>query len=184
MSSSLVVAVVGVCGTLASAIFAQLLSQRTRLEELKHAERLRREEQEAAEKQRNTDQLRSCYVHLNANDRNYRDAMLAYAYVLKAGSPGEAEVAEVAAARRAQRDARAEMQMIASDGVLNAEYLVNVQLTRAYSRLKRIETESDVSLRDPLLDEAIKLLDEIIPLLANVRLIMRKELGITSKPPG
>ncbi|MCW2864246.1 MAG: hypothetical protein JWP48_5954 [Actinoallomurus sp.] len=184
MSSSLVVAVVGVCGTLASAIFTQLLSQRTKLQELKHVERLRREEQEAAEKQRKTDQLRSCYVHLNANDRNYRDAMLAYAYVLKAGSPSEAEVAEVAAARRAQRDARAEMQMIASDGVLDAEYPVNIQLTRAYSRLKRIETESHVSVREPLLEEIIKLLDAIIPLLARVRVIMRKELGITNESPG
>jgi hypothetical protein len=35
--------------------------------------------------------LRSTYVRLNANDRNYREAMLAYAYALKAGSPAKAE---------------------------------------------------------------------------------------------
>jgi hypothetical protein len=109
---SLVVAVVGVCGTLASAIATLLLSQRAKLQELKYAERQRLAEQDAAKKQ----QLRSCYVQLNANDRNYRDALLAYAYALRAGSPSEA--AEVSTARRAQRDARAEAQMAVSDEVL------------------------------------------------------------------
>src|SRR2546423_15036823 len=97
---ALVVAVVGVCGTLASAVFTQRLSQRAKLEELKYAERQRLGEQEAAEKQRKSEQLRSCYVQLNANDRNYRDALLAYAHALRAGSPSKAEAAEIATARR------------------------------------------------------------------------------------
>jgi hypothetical protein len=41
-----------------------------------------------------------------------------------------------------------------------------------------------VSVREPLLEEIIKLLDAIIPLLARVRVIMRKELGITNESPG
>lgn len=126
---SLVIAVVGVCGTLASAIFTQGLSQRARLEELGRTERLRLADQEAAENKSKTDQLRSCYVQLNANDRNYRDAMLAYAYALKAGSPAKAEAKEMTAARRAQRNARAEAQMIVSEEVLDSEGRVNLQLT-------------------------------------------------------
>jgi len=59
---SLVIAIVGVSGTLASAIFTQRLAQRAKLEELKYAERQRLAEQEAAEKQRKREQLRSCYV--------------------------------------------------------------------------------------------------------------------------
>lgn len=179
---SLVVAVVGVFGTLASAIFTQLLLQRSKLKELEHAERLRRAEQGEAERQRKLEELRSCYVQLNAHNRNYRDAMLAYAYALKAGSPSEAEAAEVATARRSQRDTRAEAQMVVSDQVLDAEHRINRQLTRAYSRLKRIERESDASVRETLLEEVIKLLDEIISLLARTRVIMRKELGIAGKP--
>jgi hypothetical protein len=96
---------------------------------------LRLADQEAAEKKLKTDQLRSCYVQLNANDRNYRDAMLAHAYALKAGAPGKAEAAEVTAARRAQRNARAEAQVIVSDEVLESEGRVNFQLTVAYGRL-------------------------------------------------
>jgi hypothetical protein len=175
---SLVVAVVGVFGTLASAIVTLLLSQRAKLQELKYAERQRLAEQDAAKKQ----QLRSCYVQLNANDRNYRDALLAYAYALKAGSPSEAEAAEVTTARRAQRDARAEAQMAVSDEVLEAEGQVNYQLTVAYSRLKQLERETDASVREPPLDEVIKLLDNIISLLSRVRVIMRTELGIIDKP--
>ena len=60
MSSAMVIAVVGVCGTLASAIITQLFSQRSRHQELEDAERRRLAEQEAAEKQHKTDQLRSC----------------------------------------------------------------------------------------------------------------------------
>src|SRR5579871_4298968 len=145
MSSAMVIAVVGVCGTLASAIITQMFSQRSRNQELEAAERRRLAEQETAEKQRKIDQLRSCYVQLNANDRNYRDAMLAYAYALKAGSSGEAEAAEVATARRAQRDARAEAQMIVSEEVLDNEGRVNARLIVAYRSLQQIPRESDAS---------------------------------------
>lgn len=141
---------------------------------MERADRLRLAEQETAEKQRKTDQLRSCYVQLNANDRNNRDAMLAYAYALKAGSPGEAEAAEMATARRAQRDARVEAQMIVSEEVLDTEGRVNRQLTVVYGRLQQIQRESDASVRDALLEEVIKLLDGIISLLSRARVIMRE----------
>jgi hypothetical protein len=180
---SLVIAVVGVCGTLASAIFTQRLSQRARLEELGRTERLRLADQEAAEKKSKTDQLRSTYVQLNANDRNYRDAMLAYAYALKEGSPAEVEAEEMMAARRAQRDARAEAQMIVSDEVLNSEGRVNLQLTGAFGRLQRIQRESDASVRELLLEEIIKHLDEIMPMLSRARVVMRMDLGVIDKPP-
>lgn len=183
MSSAMVIAIVGVCGTLASAIITQLFSQRSRRQELEDSERRRLAEQEAAEKQRKTDQLRSCYVQLNANDRNYRDAMLAYAYALKAGSPGEAEAAQVATARRAQRDARAEAQMIVSEEVLNTEGRVNARLTRAYRSLHQIPSESDAAVCEALLEEVIKLLDEIIPLLSRARVTMRMDLGVIGKLP-
>jgi len=180
-TASLVVAVVGVCGTLASAIFSQQLSQRAKLVELEHMERQRLAEKDSAERERKADQLRTCYTQLNANDRNYRDAMLAYAYAFETGSPGEAEIAEVAAARRAQRDVRAEAQMIASDAVLSSEGAVNAQLTVAYRLLKQIERASDAGARGPLLEEVIKLLDEIILLLSRTRSIMRVELGVTDR---
>lgn len=130
-------------GTLASAILTQRSSQRAKLEELEHTERVRRAEQEDAEEKRRTERLRDCYVRLNANDRNYRDALLAYAYALKSASPGEAEAAEVATARREQRDARAEAQMIVSDQVLTAEGKVHQELTRAPSRPNYLDDVPD-----------------------------------------
>ncbi|MET8021393.1 hypothetical protein [Streptomyces decoyicus] len=180
---SLVVAVVGVIGTLTSAIFTQLLSQRAKVRELEHTERQQRAERAAAEAQSKTDQLRRCYVQLNANDRNYRDALLAYAYALKAGSPGEAEAVDVATARRAQRDARAEAQMMVSEEVLEAEGRVASDLTRAYRRLKQIESESDRGLREAQLEEIINLLDHVIPMLSRARVLMRMDLGVIDTPP-
>ena len=140
-------------------------------------------EQEAAETQRRAERLRDCYIRLNANDRNYRDAMLAYAYALKSGLSGEAEAAEVATARRAQRDARAEAQMTISEEVLGAEGRVNSRLTRSYRSLQEINRESDPGKREALLDDAIKLLDGIIPLLSRARVTMRMDLGIIGTPP-
>ncbi|MFF5945685.1 hypothetical protein ACFY7X_34055, partial [Streptomyces althioticus] len=82
---SLIVAIVGVLGTLASAVITQALSQRARTRELEQAERVRVAEQTASAEQRRVEQLRVCYVQLNAHSRHYRDAMLAYAYALKLG---------------------------------------------------------------------------------------------------
>jgi hypothetical protein len=73
--------------------------------------------------------------------------------------------------------------MVVSDEVLDAEGQVNPQLTVAYSHLKRLEHESDASVREPLLNEVIKPLDQIIPLLSRARVIMHMELGIIDKPP-
>ncbi|MFJ6120262.1 hypothetical protein [Streptomyces sp. NPDC092129] len=179
---SLIVAIVGVCGTLASAVITQVLSQRAAMRVSQQAERVRAVEQRASEEQRRTDQLRSCYVQLNALDRHYRDAMLAYAYALKSG-PGDAEAEEVSGARRAQRDARAEAQMIASDPVLRIESGVNAQLTAAYRRLMQAVGEPDSSARQAQLDQVIALLDAVIEKLGHVRALMRVELGVVQDLP-
>jgi len=75
------------------------------------------------------------------------------------------------------------MVVVVSDEVLKAKGQVNYQLTDAYRRLKRLERETDASVREPPLDEVIKLLDSIISMLSRVRVIMRAELGIIDKPP-
>jgi hypothetical protein len=180
---SLVIAIVGVGGTLASAIFTQRLSQRGKQQELEHMERLRLSDREETEKRRKADQLHACYVRLNANDRNYRDALLAYAYALKANGVGEKELAELAIARRAQRDARAEAQMIVSEEVLEAESKVNNQLTIAFKRLKQFESQSDPNVRELLLDEIIGQLNGVIGKLSRVRVLMRMDLGVINKFP-
>src|SRR5689334_13557349 len=96
---SLIVAIVGVGGTLASAVITQVLAQRAESRRLDREQQIRAAEQRASEDQRKIDQLRSCYAQLNAHDRQYRDAMLAYAYALKSGST-DADATEVSSARR------------------------------------------------------------------------------------
>jgi hypothetical protein len=64
-----------------------------------------------------------------------------------------------------------------------AEGRVNDQLTDAYRRLKQLEHESDASVREQILDEVIKRLNEISPLLSRARVIMRLNLGVIDKPP-
>jgi hypothetical protein len=106
--------------------------------------------------------------------------MLAYAHALKADSPWEAEVAT---ARRAQRDARAEATMVVSNEVLDSEHQVTTALTTAYRLLKRVERETDDPARESLLDEAIALLDKIVTLLSRTTVIMRLSLGVIDEPP-
>jgi hypothetical protein len=179
---SLIVAIVGVGGTLASAVITQVLTQRAESRRSEQEERVRVAEQRASEDQRKIDQLRSCYVQLNAHDRHYRDAMLAYAYALKSGS-ADAEAAEVSSARRAQRDTRAEAQLVASDAVLKLESKVNAQLTIALRRLMEAAGESDSSPRQARLNQVIDLLDAIIAQLGHVRALMRLEVRATQELP-
>ncbi|MFJ2724471.1 hypothetical protein [Streptomyces collinus] len=179
---SVIIAIVGVGGTLASAVITQILTQRAELQRLEREERIRLAEQRTADDQRRIDQLRNCYVQMNAHDRHYRDAMLAYAYALKSGS-AETDAAEVASARRAQRDTRAEAQLIASDAVLDLESRVNTQLTIAYRRLMEAADESDSSTRQARLKQVIDLLDSIIPQLGHVRALMRVEVTASQELP-
>jgi len=179
---SLIVAIVGVFGTLASAVMSQVLTQRAKLRELELAEVVRVAQERDAEKRRRSDQLQSCYVQLNAQDRHYRDAMLAYAYALRSGS-ADVEAAEVSGARRAQRDVRAEAQMMASLEVLTVEGRVNNRLTVAYRRLMEAAREADSSARRARLDEVIDLLDAVIEKLGHVRALMRVELGVDQELP-
>jgi hypothetical protein len=73
--------------------------------------------------------------------------------------------------------------MIVSEEVLESESRVNLQLSVAYGHLQRIQRESDASVREPLLDEIIKRLDEIMPLLSRARVVMRMDLGVIDNPP-
>ncbi|MGX1548404.1 hypothetical protein [Streptomyces adustus] len=179
---SVIVASVGVFGTLASAGMTQFLAQRAESRRSELEMQLRVTEQQAAEDQRKLDQLRHCYVQLNANDRHYRDAMLAYAYALKSGT-ADVEAAEVSAARRSQRDTRAEAQIVASDAVLRAESRVNEQLTTAYRYLMEAEGESDPSARQTRLQRIIALLGAIIEQQERVRALMRREVRDTPALP-
>ncbi|WP_157977440.1 hypothetical protein [Streptomyces triticisoli] len=179
---SVIVAIVGVGGTLASAVITQVLAQRAELRRLEREERVRAAERQAAEDQRKIDQLRSCYVQLNAHDRHYRDAMLAYAYALKSG-PGRAEAAEVTGARRTQRDTRAEAQLVASDPVLRIESQVNTRLSIAYRRLMEVADEPDSPARQARLDQVIELLDSITAQQGHVRALMRLEVRATQELP-
>ncbi|MER5992782.1 hypothetical protein [Streptomyces viridosporus] len=179
---SVIVAIVGVGGTLASAVITQVLTQRAELRRLEQEERVRVTEQQASEDQRRIDQLRSCYVLLNAHDRHYRDAMLAYAYALKSGS-ADAEAAEVSSARRTQRDTRAEAQLVASDAVLELESKVNAQLTSAYRNLMELAGKPDSPARQAKLAQVIGLLDSLTPQQGHVRALMRLEVGAAQELP-
>ncbi|MFF9207135.1 MULTISPECIES: hypothetical protein [unclassified Streptomyces] len=179
---SVIVASVGVFGTLASAVITQVLAQRAESARSEIEKQVRIAEQRASEDQRKIDQLRSCYVQLNANDRYYRDAMLAYAYALKSGA-ADAEAAEVNTARRAQRDTRAEAQLIASDAVLQIESRVNAQLTAAYRDLMEAAGESDSSTREAKLNRVIRRLNSLTEQQGHVRALMRVEVRATEELP-
>lgn len=179
---SVIIAAVGVGGTLASAVVTQVLAHRAELRRLTEEKGIRLAEQQASADQRKIDQLQDCYVQLNAHDRHYRDVMLAFAYALKSGS-AEAETVEVNDARRAQRDTRAEAQLVASDEVLKLESRVNDRLTTAYRYLMNAAGESDTPARRARLNQVIALLDSIIPQQGHVRALMRFEVGTTKTLP-
>lgn len=167
---SLIVAVVGVLGTLASAVVAQWFTL--------HGDRQRRVDRAAAEKRRYDDQLRHCYVELNRRDRAYRDAMVAYAYALRDCRLTEKDKTDLSSARAALGEIRAEAQMLVSDKVLKAEGEVYWRLANAYGDLMHFEKEHDPEVRHRSLQELIHRLDGTMQQLRDMRALMRADLGI------
>ncbi|WP_143094516.1 hypothetical protein [Streptacidiphilus jiangxiensis] len=181
---SLIVAIVGVLGTLGSSVWTQRLGQQTKAREMAHeAERAtiqHSREQEA----RQYNELRITCSNLNVRAREYRDALNELFFALRDRSVTAEIREEVARSRREYRTTRGEAQMIIGDAVLDASSIVNRELGRAYGILMRMD-RSQPPRRDDSLDEAERILQSVMVATNVMRQQMRNELGVSASagPP-
>ncbi|WP_225799636.1 hypothetical protein [Streptomyces sp. NK15101] len=186
--TALLIAVVGVAGTLGAAVLTQNRADRTKRMELLAAAEQRREERDHAEalrlaeleRQRQSESLerrRACYITLNTASRQYVTAMTNHLHALRRGEDAVTSLEKLEAARAAYRDSYAESQMIVPDPVARASSAAKTRLNDAYRALKEYAGEP-VTYAGELAAMDDELHQDVWPCLGAMKRAMRTDLGI------
>ncbi|GAA2391436.1 hypothetical protein GCM10010420_14410 [Streptomyces glaucosporus] len=188
--TGLVVAVVGVVGTLGAALLTQNRADRIkrlelqaaaeqRREEHQHAEKLLQAEQAQARQRESLELRRRCYIDLNTASRQFLTAMTNYLHALRNNVDVEASLEQLETSRSAYRDSYSEAQMIAPSPVLHASSTAKARLNTAYGKIKRIgpSLSGCVVELQALEDE---LHQKVWPYVGKQKDAMRADLGIES----
>ncbi len=177
--SQIVIAVLGVGGTLAAAVITQRGADRARARELEHTRRLQQDEREYASLQAQFEARRTCYAALSAGTRDLANAMAKVLHALEAGEVTEELRSELDRARRDHRLRHAEAQMVLPDPVAETASTANRHLGAMYGLLMRLD--QGTARQGESLDTAWESFDKLWDPLWKMRHVMRVDLGIT--PP-
>ncbi|MGW1185249.1 hypothetical protein ACWD7Y_28670 [Streptomyces drozdowiczii] len=177
--TALIVAVVGVAGTLASGVMAHRGALKAKTVELDRAERQRRDEQLAAERREALAARRASYAVFNQRLRQFHSVLSKDYFALAAGEAGPDRAREREEPRRVLRDVYAEAQMVISDDVLAAAGGVVHQLHRIHTLLGPHERGEEA---EESLDDIRERLERASEGLYEVRQTMRRDLGVSGLP--
>ncbi|MFE6891249.1 hypothetical protein [Streptomyces sp. NPDC057694] len=167
------VAVVGVLGTLLSALLTQRAADRSRRREQERAERARARAREAEER-------RAGYVALNTASRQYLAALTDQVHTLLRAEDAPAVRQRLTEARDVHRDVYAEAQMRLPDTVLDLAGEITHALGTVYGRLRRLD-DGDPRPGDSL-GVAQAEIDALWERLRVLRRGMRSDLGVADRP--
>ncbi|MEU7467803.1 hypothetical protein AB0A94_04430 [Streptomyces sp. NPDC044984] len=167
-AGALIVAVVGVIGTLLSALLTQRVAERGRRHEQERAER-------AQARAREVEERRACYVALNTASRQYLAALTDQLHALIRTEDPRAVRQRLTEARDLHRDVYAEAQMRLPDPVLALAGEVTHALGIVYGRLRRLD--DGVPRPGDSLDAAQGEIDALWERLRKLRRGMRADLG-------
>ncbi|WP_246234611.1 hypothetical protein [Streptomyces boluensis] len=126
------VAMMGVAGTLGGALLTQRGAERAKRRELEMTQTI----QEARE---NRELRRRCYSELHRDARQFATALSRHLYVLRDGPPGEEDIRVLEDSKATYRDRWSEALMIAPDSVISPARELNGRLTRVHGQVKRLE---------------------------------------------
>ncbi len=186
--TALLIAVVGVAGTLGAALLTQVRADRTkrmelqaaaeqRREERGHAEELLRAEQARQGQRESLERRRACYITLNTASRQYLTEMTNHLHALRRGDGVAASLENLEAARLAYRDSYAESQMIVPETVSRATSATKRRLNEAYGKLRKYAEEPSLYAAEL---EAMKddLHQDVWPYVGAMKKAMRADLGV------
>ncbi|MFE0515042.1 hypothetical protein [Streptomyces sp. NPDC058964] len=188
----LLVAVVGVLGTLGAALVTQVRADRIKLVELDtmrrqqledraHAERTRTVERAEARELENLERRRACYISFNTAARQYQTAQVGLVHAMKSRTDVDGCLERLEACRTAFRACYAEAQMLVPAAVLETAAVVSRRLNGGYGLLKQLLAASapdDRTARD--CEERVR---TAWGLLSALREEMRRDLGIGGSTP-
>ncbi|WP_030688214.1 hypothetical protein [Streptomyces globisporus] len=186
--TALLIAVVGVAGTLGAALLTQNRADRTKRMELQAAAEQRREERAHAEEQlraelerqarhESLERRRACYITLNTAARQYLTSMTNHLHALRRGEDAVASLENLEVARAAYRDSYAESQMIVPDPVSRVSSAAKTRLNGAYGKLKGYAEEPSTYAGELAAMEG-ELHQDVWPYLGAMKKAMRTDLGI------
>ncbi|KOG16245.1 MULTISPECIES: hypothetical protein [Streptomyces] len=186
--TALLIAVVGVAGTLGAALLTQNRADRTKRMELQAAAEQRREERGHAEEllrveharqaqRESLERRRACYIALNTATRQYLTAMNNHLHALRRGADAAVSLEQLETGRLSYRDIYAEAQMIVPDSVSRASSAVKRRLNSAYSEIRVYETDPSAHAEELAAMEA-RLHQEVWPYLGAMKKSMRTDLGV------
>ncbi|MDT0450528.1 hypothetical protein [Streptomyces hesseae] len=175
---SLVIAFLGILGTLASGLMTQRLVEKAKAKELEHAERQRVDERRYEAERATADALRACYVTLNTASLDYHSELNNFWYASRAGRVTDELRSRLDDARREHRARHSEAQMRVPDDVLAAAHEVNLGLSRVYGVLKRLDGGLPPRREGESLEQSRAQINEAWDQLNEMRRVMRRSLGV------
>ncbi|MGW2301651.1 hypothetical protein [Streptomyces sp. NPDC001809] len=186
--TALLIAVVGVAGTLGAALLTQSRADRTkrmelqaaaeqRREERGHAEELLRAEQARQGQRESLERRRTCYITLNTAARLYLTEMTNHLHAVGRGEGVAASLENLEAARLAYRESYAESQMIVPDVVARSTSAAKVRLNEAYGKLRKYAADP-VTYAAELATTKADLHQEVWPYVGAMKKAMRADLGV------
>jgi hypothetical protein len=175
--TAVIVAVVGVGGTLTSPLLAQRMVIRGKQLQISERHQRRREERAEERLAKELQECRDASVALNITARGFRQALKNCAY-----EPSDQTRTELEQARLDFTRSCGEMQLVLSEPVLACAATVSGYLATAYGRVKEFLSSQgapDAARRDEI--EAY-LDGEVHDAIRELRRIMRTELGVDAGP--
>ncbi|MBE9500447.1 MULTISPECIES: hypothetical protein [Streptomyces] len=169
-----VVAVVGVVGTLLSALLTQRAADRSRRREQDRAEELWQRRSQAQE-------LRSCYVALNTSARQYLAALTDQLHALGRTEDLASARQRLTEARDLYRDVYAEAQLRVPERVLDVAGDLSRELGAVYGAVRRLDEGAPRDGDSP--SAAQRRIDALWGRLRQARREMRAELGVSPSGP-
>ncbi|WP_310729434.1 hypothetical protein [Streptomyces sp. N2A] len=179
----LVIAFLGIVGTLVSGLMTQRLAERVKSKELDHSERQRADERQYGAKRAMAEALRACYVILNTASLDYHSELNHFWHALGAGHVTDDLRSRLDDARREHRARYSEAQMQVPDDVLATIDRVHRGLNRMYGVLKRLDGGILPHGEDESLKQVHTQIVGFWDQLGEMRQIMRKSIGVSPEMP-
>lgn len=174
----LVIAFLGIVGTLVSGLMTQRLAEKVKSRELSHSELQRTEERQYETKRATVEALRACYVILNTASLDYHSELNHFWHALRTGRVTDDMRSRLDDARREHRARYSEAQMQVPDDVLAIVDKVHRGLNRMYGALKRLDAGIPPHREGESLEQVHTQIVAFWDQLGEMRRIMRRSIGV------
>jgi hypothetical protein len=177
--SALIIAIVGVVGTLTASMVSQILSARTRREELELQHLHRHDEYDREQQQNTLTNKRNCYIALLSESRRYRLELMKYLYAINERTVDKDATERLEEARLAFNISISETQLTGALTVLDSLDPIRDALSQYYTAIRNLEREELESTAlnssfEEIKTNLLKLWDE----WPRLRAMMRNDLGV------